>query len=51
MNFFSETEYSQKIEPVLRKIFTEEDPYGGIFAETMLEKRIICGNEFYTEKK
>lgn len=49
MKFFSETEYSQKIEPILRKIFTEDDPYEGIFAETMPEKRIICGNEFYTD--
>lgn len=49
MQFFSESEYLQKIKPVLRKVFTEDEPYEGVFAEAMPEKRIICGNEFYTD--
>ena len=49
MQFFSEAEYSQKIEPVLRKIFTEDHAFGDVFAEAMPEKRIICSNKFNTD--
>ena len=49
MQFFSETEYSRKIEPLLRKVFTEDNAYGGVFAEAMTEKRIICSNKLDTD--
>ena len=48
MQFFSEAEYLKKIEPVLRKVFTEDRAFGDVFAEEMPEKRIICCHKFYT---
>ena len=49
MQFFSETEYLQKIEPVLRNIFIEDEAFGGVFVEAMTEKRIVCSKKLYTD--
>ena len=49
MQFFSETEYKEKLEPKLRQIFTDNNAFDGVFAKEVLKRKIICDDEMDTD--
>ena len=51
MYTFTEAEYKKEVEPILRKVFLEDDPYSSTFSKTITERLIVFPCENYLESQ